>query len=650
MAANRTKTIEYMLPMTTGQVGYGTAYTDSADITVYIPETTDRAFLSCTIEMVAVMNTFTNSSDPNGWGIRCSCDAGTTWTTATHGAMYTETDENISMIIVADMTAEFTARFSGASDTVRWGWYINADAAGPTYNNVSARLIITYEYDDTAHATRVKTVRIPIESYNGRITTGGVEVAQGAITNQLPALKHAVTPFLPEASVTIRQAFLEIWTNSMPNDVTDNTLTLTVDAAGSSVTSGTIDNTLDTALPFRLMLDVTAEDWTSAHALNAITSASTCCAFVGGWLTVTYEYDHSSSTTILNSLLMGMAENTGDVQVTGDQTVLSIGRYLEEPGTLTLVQSGVYLRMQSSGASTTVYFKVGGQTATGYTPTADGGMAGDFAIMHRIDAGGYRGAGVTLARGENTFTITWYAANANRVSNVSALMILNYTSDKAAGGDGLHAHSTHFLTWTSQRNAALFVLATNLKVPKIIESDYWLMSVAPCIYAGGTGVTQSPFALQAELQAGEDTEAGWVDLFNTVATTVAERGFVMMHGRCRSQFRRWPNDTDSSRMNVETTRYYRMAGASAQYALALWLTHHSHTWSIAGTVSGYVDVDGAGLAVKLYRCSDGLYIGEATTTAGGAFTMTWYDNTEDIRAICEEDSSHVGASAAGQAS
>lgn len=651
MASNRVKTVEYMLPMTTASVARGTAYTDSADITVYIPETTSRAFLSCTIEMCAVMDTFTNNADPNGWGIRCSCDAGSNWTAVTHGAMYTETDENLSIILTADVTAEFTARFSGASDTVRWGWYINADATGPTYNNVSGRLIITYEYDDTAHATRVKTVRIPIESYNGRITTGGMEVAQGGAVNQLPALLHAATPFLPETSPVIRQAFIEAWMNTLPNSTTDSTITLTVDAAGASVTSGNIDNTQDTSLPFRLMLNVTGTDWTSAHSLNAITSAETCCGFVGGWLTVTYEYDHTSSTTILNSLLLGFAEDTTDVRATADKSSWNLTRYIEEPATITLVQSGVVVWYQHIDTSDTFTFKVGGQTATGYTPTADGQSAGGNVLVHRIDAGGYRGAGVTLARGDNTFTTEWYCGTAGRISNVSVMMMLNYTSGKAAGGDGVHAHTTHWNIFASNRNAVADTGAvTAVRTPKIIEANYWLVSVCPCIYAGGAGQTPFPVCLQAERGSGEGPGAGWEDLFNSIATAIAERGMVLMHGKARTQFRRWPDDTDASRMNIETARSWRIQGATAQWAVGLWITYHSHTWAIAGTVSGYADADGAGLAVKVYRCSDGLYLGEATTTAGGNFSLTWYDNTEDYRAVCEEDSTHVGCSVKGPAS
>jgi hypothetical protein len=231
------------------------------------------------------------------------------------------------------------------------------------------------------------------------------------------------------------------------------------------------------------------------------------------------------------------------------------------------------------------------------------------------------------------------------------MMILNYTSGKATGGDGIHAHTTHWNIFASNRNLIADTGAvTAIRTPKIIETAYWLLSVCPCIYAGGGGQTPFPVCLQAERASGEGAGAGWEDLFNTVATAIAERGMVIMHGKCRSQFKRWPSDTDSSRMNIETARSWRISGALAQKALGMWITYHSHTWTISGTVLGYEDADGAGLTVSLYRCSDGLYLGDATTTAGGAFTFTWYDNTEDIRAICEESATHAGCSAKAAAS
>jgi len=311
-----------------------------------------------------------------------------------------------------------------------------------------------------------------------------------------------------------------------------------------------------------------------------------------------------------------------------------------------MVQSAVWFTYQSINTSTTLTFKAGAQTATGYTPTADGAMAGMSSFVHRIDSGGYRGSSQTLIRGENTFTAEWYAGTANRCNNASCMMLLNYTSDKSTDGDGTHAHSCYFPIMPSTSLTTVRQASATVN-PKIIESDYWLMGAMPRIYGLGIGAAIDGQVLFCERLSAEGN--GWERLFNSMYTGNAENGCWIANGVCRFAFKRWPNDTDTSRMDIEGARTWRIFGTNKQYGLGIWVTWHSHTFTISGTVSGYVDADGAGLTVKAFRCSDGLYLGSTTTASGGTYTLTWYDDTEDIRTTCEEDSTHVGASVAGTA-
>lgn len=652
MASNRVKTVEYMLPNQLAQVTQLAAagtYTNSADLTIYIPETTSRTILAARLEVIAYNYLYANSSNVLGWGLRASCDAGTTWTNAVVAATFNESDENYSYLMTADVTAEFTARFgSGASGTVRWGYYIYGTANTTGWSNVSCKLILTYEYDDTAHATRVKTVRIPIESLNGRIGTTYGEIRQGAIVNQIPQLTGA-GGFLPEASVNIRQAFLELWGKTVPSATTDGVLTLRLDTAGTTYAYSTIDNTQDSSSTVRYMWDLSAETFAAAKALYAVVTGVSMIGFLGGWLTVTYEYDHASSTTILNSLFMDLDKDSNNVLASADKSMIRVEKYIEEPGTLVLKQSAIWITYQSGNTSDTFTFKAGGQTATGYTPTADGSMCGMSSIVHRIDAGGYRGAGLTLARGENVFTAEWYTGTANRIGNVSCSVILNYFSDKATAGDGVHAHSVHFPIFANNRTFSGAIQANATVVPKILEANYWLMSVMPMMYLTGMGVALDTYVVAVEKLATDTPAGGWQMLFHSTFVSVAENGCWINKGSCQSAFKRWPLDTEASRMDIEGNRTWRIYGTSKQYGLGLWVTYHSHTFTVSGTLSGYTDADGAGLTVRFFRVSDGLCIGTTTTTTGGAYTFTWYDNTENLRAVCEEDSTHVGASVAGTA-
>lgn len=649
MAANRTKTIEYALPMLSTAASYqteGSTHLDSGDMTVYIPETTSRAFKSVALEVVVHDNHASVGADLSAFSVRGSCDSGSNWTTKTRASGYADSGENMHHIFIVDMTAEFTARFgSGSSGTFRWGMYLDYSATLPTWANGSAKLIITYDYDDTAHATRVKTVRIPIESFNGRLSNSAQEVKQSSTAaNQLPALKHASTPFLPEDTVTIRQAFCELWTGNLPSATTDASLILKVDSGGSETTFGLVENANSTPINLRVLYDVTSEDWTSAHALYARHDVASQSYFVhlGGWLTVTYEYNHTNSTTILNSLLMGLGEDTLNVRTTGDDSYTSVDRFIEEPATITLVQSGVWVTAQTGTSSTTLSFKVGSQTATGYTPTAATTCAAMLSFVHRIDSNGHRGAGITLARGLNTFTAQWYATHNDYVGNVSVMMILNYTSGKHASGDGVHAHSVSFLARdTTTAATTANTTFTEAITPTIIESNYWLMSCMPVLYATGITGSTEYYVLQAEKESAAGY--GWADIFVSQTIGGNERLSTISNAVARFAFKRHPNDVDSSRMNIETSRTWRWYGTSAIIGMNMWITYHSITFTVSGTVSDYAG-SGGSLTVKLYRTDNGDYVGSATTSAGGSYSFTWYDNTINLFGECREDATHVGRS------
>jgi hypothetical protein len=77
----------------------------------------------------------------------------------------------------------------------------------------------------------------------------------------------------------------------------------------------------------------------------------------------------------------------------------------------------------------------------------------------------------------------------------------------------------------------------------------------------------------------------------------------------------------------------------------MWVTWHAHQWTVAGTVSGYADADGAGLTVKVHRVYNDEHVLTLTTTAGGDFTTPWFDNVDELYCVIYEDGTHVGRSA-----
>lgn len=652
MAANRAKTIEYALPMLSTAATYqseGTSYLVSSDTTIYIPETTSRAFLSVVAEVRMHDNFPTVTTNLSGWGVRVSCDAGSNWTSVTSANGYNQSGENMDHVFLADVTAEFSARFSGASDTARWGFYADYSSTGQTLANASCKLIITYEYDDTAHTTtQIKTVRIPIESYNGRLSDSAQIIRQGSITGQLPALTSVSTPFLPEASVVIRQAFCELDTNFLPSTTTDTNFIIKVDSGGGETTYGLNEAGNSSSVHCRYLYDVTSVDWTSSHDLYArhTVASQSYYAHVGGSLIVTYEYNPSTTTTVLNSIVLTPDFGIARCGATTDDMVISTTKfYIEEPTTITLVQSGIFFTFLTNETSDTFSVLAGSQTATGYTPTSMADICGMMSFMHRIDSGGYRGAGVTLARGENTLTIKCYNAVFPRIGAICARCYLNYTSSVASGGVNTHNTTTAWLTFPSNRASASSVDLSNTVVPKIIESNYFISDIGEVLYyAGFTG--GGAVSLQVQY-AGTDSVTSGIQGIGSklyVAQASSERLNNLFFFNATHAFNRYPNDPQTTRANIETSRYWWVSATGAQMGLMTYVTYHSITFTISGTISNYADADGAGLTVKFYKTSDGEYIGTTTTTSGGAYTYTWYDSAGSVFAECYEDSTHAGRS------
>jgi hypothetical protein len=73
----------------------------------------------------------------------------------------------------------------------------------------------------------------------------------------------------------------------------------------------------------------------------------------------------------------------------------------------------------------------------------------------------------------------------------------------------------------------------------------------------------------------------------------------------------------------------------------LW--HHDYTYVVAGTLSNYAGT-GVGIEVAIYESGTDNLLGQTVTTAGGAFTFNWFDNTIPVYVVAYEDATHKGVS------
>lgn len=625
--ATRSKTVEFAYNVNIATLAANTKRTFTGK-TIYLPES---SIVFKSVTMIATWgDDATAATSPTNWILGIKLGAATE-STATVTDTMTNSGEAWTVRYRRDVTAYFTSNWSGTS----MAWEASVQQAVSATQNHSVKLIITYEYDDTS-STHIKTVRVPIETTRSLLTTSYQTIGG---STAIPAFKGS---FLPEASKTVRQCFVELFGNTA--DITTATDWIATARVNGSNTYDFWDNE-SALLSGRWaygIIDITAETGTSAVSLEAIVAGITSrLDNLGGVITITYEFDPSSTTTVFNSLMLGAVDTVGWMGGTaaGDEDAWSREIFIDEPGTITMQPSGCVLFFNDTSA-VTFNVAVGAQTDTAFTATAAGVQVGQYSLVHRIDAAGAKGtAGMTLARGPNDYLIQFRSASSQAGWNLSGFLILNYTSGKATAGVGVHAQTRYFHLANTAADTQVRQ-QTNVTVPTIPESQYWLVGAMVDIDAMTPAAWMAGIVLQFKRTAGR----GWEPAY--IGTTRLENENTLMtpFGAARSVFQRWPGDADDSRADIETSRDWRLdINPNCWAAWGIWATWHAHAWTVAGTVSGYTG-DGSGLTVNIHRASTGELVKQVTTTAGGSFTTPWGDDVEPLYVEVYQDATHVGRS------
>lgn len=622
--ATRLKTVHYAFPALAALTN--NTLTTLTQITLNLPESSKVfrsvvARLTCDDIITATGGTLTTKT----FNLRLGAAA---YTSIANANTLTNSAENLSLSWAQDFTAHFTTNWTGTSMTCDCQVQLN-QSTGTTLGmvNVCVTLEITYEYDDTS-ATQIKTVWIPLNMNAGAIDT------VATTRDTIPALDT----YLPEASKVYRDIFVVVQGMESRNAGTaDYTMTLRVGAA--SVTTGNYEGGLASDRLIRYVWRLTGSypDTATTQTWQPTGSAAVF-NHMQAWMVVTYEYNEASTTSVMNSLMLpvNLKDWMGGT-TNADYQRATVELWIQEPATITTRSVAFFAFWTSANNVGGLNFRIGTGSFVAYTDVSSV-LCGSNAAMIRNDAA------FTLARGRNSLNVDVYRTDATDLgSGPTGFFIVNYTSGKSAKGTGAHNH-TVFYSITQSGTAAVATAATIAALAlQIPETTYFINSLGiRWLYLHANVTLPADFLLQVERLSGEGGIA-WEPLINISNNSDPEVGAYHAYVQDLSVFRRWVNDAESNRLDVETARRYRwttLAGTGWP-TIDFMLTYHDITYTVGGNITGFTGT----VNFDLIRRLDSKLLQKTSRVGDGAYSFTVYDNTEAVY-VAASDGTNKGVTLA----
>ncbi len=629
--ANRLSTVKYAFPTLASLTN--NTLTNFTQITVSLPETGKtirKAWVEVMMDDIITVTGGTVSTSTIG--LRLGAAAYTTTTNANSKA---NTGENISWGFTRDFTSHFVTNWTGTSMTCDLQVQIN-QTTGTTFGmvNVTAILHITYEYDETS-ATHLNTVLIPLNGPTTSLPTAKTSY------DTVPALDT----YLPEVSKTYRNIAIVMQANSNTNTNTDHVVNMELSSLGV-LSTGNYEAALATDRFTRYVWDITSYITTNTtHTFNIWASVAAItrhhCPQI--YMMVTYEYDVASTTSVMNYVKLPMEIDSPMGGTSAADFQRSTREFWVQETNPTLRRLAFFMFWQASANDTGLNARIGTGTFTTYATAGSGFIAGNKQIMIRDDAP----TGLTFGRGRNTLQMDVYNTSATqRGGNVGGFWIVNYTSDKHPDGPGVHNRTIEWPLYTESTATAAQQYITTADAPNIPETNYFVNALGyECNFM--LGAVQQGVSIKAERLASGEGGLIFEPVYTDISQGDTELGVYDVYATARSLFQRWANDSNPDRLPLETNRRYILNSANAVFwlkHLVLSLTYHAITFTAADSITGFSGTVDIGLhRSDSNTSSPGELILETTRSGDGAFSFTWYDNTEELYVVVD-DGTNVGRS------
>ena len=541
-----------------------------------------------------------------------------------------------------DVTNHFITNFgsTGTSKqiTVKFGGSIST-GTGTAFRGVYGYFDVTYTYVDTG-TTRTQTICIPYESGTSTLTT-----TANTTFAVLPNLTGANGWLSGYTSPVVTDRWIEIKGNCNNNNTATNHGLIYAFNGGTGILLPQRLSTLGTDTYQIYQIDAFSGGTLSTSSQNNFQLWNSLATrwsniIVNEW--VTFNYITTGTTEVLNyieALIEFNSPINGTTSAVNESVIRTI--LIQEPNPIRLLKGAIEVDYNAA-ASATPNIRVGNQSSYRAYGMAANTVGGGFSFQHNFDSGATLGAGVVLQRGENSFATNLYRS-AGAMSNVSGVIKLLYSSGVSDSGIDAHNHwVTGFMRGLTFTTTADVSVSDSFIIP---ENNYYIVS-AGLQYNLFLTSALSGLMVQARVLTGETVSGGFRELYKDIYISDSELGYTLWNVRARDEFKRYPRDTDTSRLNIQSARNFRTTTTTAGVFGIKWTIGYNSIYSgVSGTISGSA---GGVIDVDLFSLeNDGVThtIYDSTTITGsGAYNFVVYDDTKTYMVTAHETNTLKGVS------
>lgn len=647
------KTVYYAWPMLTASIAPATLtgsganefYTITASLrtkTMYFPETSSRVFKSVGLDigwmdgLSVVQSIFGYGIDLKVSGSNISSSYNYLSNTAADANVFLNTGENIAVLFGPyDFTNYFNTNISSLSSSVdldltiywRTTSSIGASNTSSAAFNYTSKLFATYEHEDT-DTTYIKTAIIPLNSPTSSISTS-TNLILGRI-DSIPILSGS-GGFLPESNIVIRDYFMEIEGNETTALSTNFNITSSITSSTSNYITnfGLIQRALTSDRFDRFIWNIPTSslpDLTVSHSFGMNTAqSSNAFRHVCPTLYVTYEYNKTNTNRILNTVLLPQFINSpiGYSVESSASFVDRTFRILDS--NLELRQSALRLNWGDNSSVGTMRIKTGNQSDYKIYNDNGGAICGMKNLQHRIDNEAEFGSGLDIVRGLNQISSSIFTTSTSIfATNVNGLYILNYHSDVPSTGidNSTKYHIFNDRTFTSTINPVALLYTSS--IPLTNSGSTYIIGQGSIFYTPTVG--SQAYNFDTKIKTGEKNGLGYENIYSDMIVTDAELGSTYSTLGYGDYFARYLEAPFSTYLDPWKERQFRVLTIGVRYGLQRFVNISKYSYPLSGSIFNY-DGDGSGYTVNIYDAVNDSLLYTLTTTTGGKFNTTWYDNT-----------------------